>query len=156
MGPTEGGQTVKLTGVGFAYMTVNFGSFPITGVDCPSDILCYVSSPPGSGSAIITATVDGVTSPQIPADVYVYLVYPSISLLTPYNGPVTGGVPVTVTGQNFSTVPGGTTFLFGSLAPTGVNCGSSMLCTMTAPVRDASAGFLGVNVTATVDGRTSI
>jgi len=160
IGPTAGGQGVTLTGVGFypgvGLMTVKFGDTPALDVDCPTDVLCYVGVPAGTGSAHITATLAGATSKETSKDLYTYAIFPSIASLSPYNGPVTGGTVVAVTGTNFSTAPGGTTFQFGSLAATNVTCGSSTQCTVTAPVRDASAGYLAVQITATVNEHTSI
>jgi hypothetical protein len=164
-GPTAGGQWVNLTGVGFdSQMTVKFGNTTVAtnnfntalNMVCPSSIFCFVPSPPGTGQVQITATLAGVTSNETPADLYTYAVFPSVTDLSPANGPVTGGISVTITGTNFSTAPDGTTFQFGPLAATNVTCASSTQCTVTAPVREASAGFLEVPVTATVNGFTSV
>jgi len=156
VGPTTGGQTVVLSGAGLdSTMTVKFGGVAATAVSCWSPSSCSVQSPAGTGSVHITATLSGSTSVATPWNLYTYEVFPSVTGISPSSGPVTGGVGVTVSGTNFSTAPGGTTFNFGTLAPTGVSC-SSTQCTMTAPVRDATAGFLQVTVTATVNGNTSI
>jgi subtilase family serine protease len=156
VGPTTGGQAVVISGAGLdPTMTVKFGSTTATVINCTSPSSCSVYSPAGTGSVHITATLNGSTSVATPWNLYTYEVFPSVTGISPPNGPVTGGVGVTVTGTNFSTVPGGTTFNFGTLAPTGVSCTSTQ-CTMTAPVRDSTAGFLQVTVTATVSGNTSI
>jgi hypothetical protein len=157
VGPTVGGQSVTITGVGFDdAMIVKFGSTPALSVSClGSTTSCTVVSPAGAGQPHINATLAGVTSTETAADVYTYAIFPSVASITPYSGPVTGGVAVTITGTNFSTTPGGTTFQFGSLAGTGVSCSSSTQCSATAPVRDPSAGYLEVPVTATVNGYTS-
>ena len=99
------------------------------------------------------ARIDRLRRP--PANLYPYVIFPAVAGVTPGQGPVTGGIPVTVASTNFSTAPGGTTFQIGSLSATNVSCASSTECTMTAPVRAANAGYLGGNVTATVNGRTS-
>jgi hypothetical protein len=156
VGPTSGGQTITLSGAGLdSTMTVKFGGVAATAVSCWSPSSCTVQSPAGTGSVHITATLSGSTSVATPWNLYTYEVFPSVTGISPPGGPVTGGVGVTVFGTNFSTAPGGTTFNFGTLAPTGVSC-SSTQCTMTAPVRDSTAGFLQVTVTATVSGNTSI
>jgi hypothetical protein len=163
-GPTSGGQEVQLTGQGFnSQMIVKFGDvtatqtnggFTTTNVDCSSDISCLVpSTPPGSSPVIVTASLNNVTSTTTP--LYTYAVFPSIASVSPDQVALTGGVLVTVTGTNFSTVPGSTTFSFGTLVPTDVSCPSATQCTMTAPVRSASAGFVEVSLTATVNGHTS-
>jgi hypothetical protein len=165
VGPTTGGQEVELTGEGFyPLMIVKFGGATVTwengGIQtttvlCPSDTSCPVASPAGTGAVHVTATLSGVTSPETAANLYTYVIFPAVAGVTPAQGPVTGGIPVTVTGTNFSTAPGGTAFQFASLSPTNVSCASSTECMMTAPVRAANAGYLGGNVTATVNGRTS-
>lgn len=164
-GPTAGGQSVTLNGVGFyPLMTVKFGEATVYGynsgiktdvLDCPSDVLCYVTSPPGTGSVHITASLNGFTSDQTSADLFNYEVFPSITSVTPASGPVTGGTLVTVNGANFSATPGETTFKFGGLPATGVTC-SSTQCTVTAPVRPEGSTYLLAVVTATVGGNTSI
>jgi hypothetical protein len=166
IGPTTGGQSVALTGVGFyPLMVVKFGSttatttnggIVTTTVSCPSDTSCFVGSPAGTGTVHITATLSGVTSTASAADLYTYAIFPSIGSLSAYSGPVTGGISVTITGTNFSTAPGGTIIKFGSLDPTGVTCASSTQCTVTAPARAAGSGFLVTPVTATVNGHTSL
>jgi len=166
-GPTVGGESVTLTGSGFyTVMTVKFGDTIATSltngivstenINCPSEFLCYVTSPAGTGSVYVTANVAGVTSRETVANLYTYAVFPSVADLSPYKGPVTGGITVTITGTNFSTAPGGTTFQFGSLPATNVTCAISTQCTVTAPVRAASAAYLEVPVTATVNGLTSV
>ena len=165
VGPTTGGQSVQLTGVGFypemvvkfgnTTVTTNNGGIPTTTVNCPTDTSCSLTSPAGTGSVNITATLAKHTSPSTPSNLYTYAIFPSVSNLQPDSGPVTGGISVTVTGTNFSTAPGGTTFKFGPLEPTNVNC-TSMQCTMTAPTRPAGSSYLKTSVTAAVDGHTSI
>jgi hypothetical protein len=157
VGPTVGGESVQLTGVGFgAPMTVNFGSAPPIVLACYVDDACGVMSPPGVGQVHITATVSGYTSPETSADLYTYAIFPTVTGITPDSGPATGGNRVTVNGTNFNTAPGGTVFMFGTLAPTNVTCTSSMVCMMTVPVRPPGSTFLRPNVTATVDGHTSL
>jgi len=103
----------------------------------------------------ITATLSGHTSLESSANSYTYAIFPTVSGVTPNSGAVTGGIPVTVTGTNFSTASGATTFKFDTLNATNVSCASATQCTMTAPVRAPNAGYLGAGVTATVDGHTS-
>jgi hypothetical protein len=79
---------------------------------------------------------------------------PSITKLEPNVGPAFGGTSVTVTGNNFSTVKGGTTFKFGTdVLPTeNVNCTSATSCTVVTP-----GGAVGaVEVTATVASQVSL
>jgi len=167
VGPTIGGESITLTGAGFipgtqlagsgvTPMTIHFGPNVVKSFDCFSDTTCQVASPAGTGQSHITFSLAGVTSPDIPADVYTYEIFPSVASVTPGSAPVTGGGSVTIVGTNFSTAPGGTIIEFSSLPATNVSCSSSTQCTATVPTRDASAGYLMADVTATVGDRTSI
>lgn len=158
VGPTVGGQSVTLTGTGLdSSMTVMFGSTPGSSVSCAgSSTSCTVSSAPGTRSVYITAKLAGSTSVATSADLYTYAIFPSVASVSPWQAPVTGGIAVTITGTNFSTVSGATTIQFGTLAATAVTCSSTTMCTATAPVRDASAAYLKVSVTATVNGHKSL
>ena len=68
--------------------------------------------------------------------------------MVPASGAATGGTHVTISGQNFS--PAATTFLFGSAPATNVAC-TATRCTATTP-----PGTSIVNVTAIVNGLTSV
>jgi hypothetical protein len=138
-------------------MTVKFGSAPGASVFCAgTSTSCTVISPAGTGTVNITATLAGSTSAATSANQYTYAIFPSVASVSPWQASVTGGIAVTITGTNFSTVAGGTTIQFGTLPATAVTCSSTTLCTATAPVRASSAGYLKVSVTATVNGHTSI
>jgi hypothetical protein len=167
VGPTAGGESVTLTGSGFipgtqlassgvTPMTIHFGPNVLKSFDCFSDTTCQVASPAGTGQSHITVSLAGVTSTDIPGDVYTYQVFPSVASVTPGSAPVTGGGTVTIVGTNFSTAPGGTLIEFSSLPATNVSCSSPTQCTATVPTRDSSAGYLMADVTATVNDRTSI
>jgi hypothetical protein len=75
---------------------------------------------------------------------------PSIAGLAPTSGPNAGGTRVTISGGGFSTLAGATTIKFGQAAATNVACSSTTTCAATSP-----AGSGTVDVTVTVDGRTS-
>ncbi|PWT89046.1 MAG: hypothetical protein C5B56_07790 [Proteobacteria bacterium] len=76
----------------------------------------------------------------------------SISGFTPATGPDTGGTTVTITGTGFALGGNGTTFKFGTVLGTNVNCTTVTTCTVRTP---QLIGGGTVNITATV-GATSV
>jgi hypothetical protein len=75
---------------------------------------------------------------------------PTVTGVSPPNGPAVGGTTVTVSGTNFSTTAGATAISFGTAAGTSVICSSTISCTVTAP-----AGVGQVAVTVKVGSATS-
>jgi len=77
-GPTTGGTTVTITGTGFSTAsgttTFDFGPGNLaSSVSCSSATTCTVTSPPGTGTVDVTATVAGLTSSaNPPADQFSY------------------------------------------------------------------------------------
>ncbi len=167
-GSQLGGDPVTIFGFGLSSsMIVKFGNVPTNGVSCNGDTWCDVISPPGSGSVHITVTLNNVTSALSPADVFTYEPLP-YGTMTPSSA--LAGTTVTVTGGNFTTVPGAVTFNFGAAPATNVVCvptnsgikvglpnpTSSGQCSMTVPPYGGT-GAMGnplVLVTATVGGLT--
>jgi hypothetical protein len=76
---------------------------------------------------------------------------PAITSITPSTGAGAGGTAITITGSNFSTTTGATTFTFGEAAASNVVCSSSTLCTATSP-----PGMATVSVRATVAGQVTV
>jgi IPT/TIG domain len=74
-------------------------------------------------------------------------VKPTVSSVSPSNGPVVGGTAVTITGTNFAT---GATVTFGSAAATNVVVVNSTTITATTPAGSAGAA----TVTVTVNGQS--
>lgn len=75
---------------------------------------------------------------------------PSVTAITPNSGYAKGGTVTQITGENFSTVPGGTTIMFGENSATNVAC-SSTACSATSP-----AAWIGVvDVIVTANGQSS-
>jgi len=155
-GPTAGGTTVTITGTGFntapGATTVKFGVATATGVSCATVTSCIATSPSGSGTVDVTATVGGISSTTSAADRYSYsdVPPPTVSAVNPSTGPSAGGTTVTITGTGFSTSPNATTVTFGPTAAGGVTCASTTTCTATSP---SGAGTVDVSVT--VGGVTS-
>ncbi|MCX5341135.1 IPT/TIG domain-containing protein [Streptomyces atratus] len=100
-GPLVGGNSITLSGTGFTGTTsVRFGANAASSFTFVSATqLTAVVSTGGPGPVAVTVTTPGGTSTQ--AVPYYYLAAPVISGITAGSGPVSGGVPVTLTGANF-------------------------------------------------------
>ena len=84
------------------------------------------------------------------AGCYTYLAAPTVSAVTPTEGPTAGGTTITVTGSNFA--PGATTVTVGGAAATSVVVTGSTQLTANAP---AAANAGPVPVVVTVDRQAS-
>src|SRR5439155_1074397 len=75
-GPAAGGTAVTITGSNFSTAagatTVAFGAAAGTGVSCASTTSCTATSPVGSGTVDVRATVGGQTSATSAADQFTY------------------------------------------------------------------------------------
>ena len=80
------------------------------------------------------------------ANGFTYVVPPTVTSVSPNNGPAAGGTAVTITGTNFAT---GATVTFGGIAATNVAVTNSTTITATTP-----AGGGAVTVTVTVNGQS--
>ncbi len=143
-GPTAGGVRVRVTGHGFTGVrSVLFGGTRGYAVQVTSPTTLYVTSPPHlAGTVNLRVTTTFGTSPAIIADAFHYVPPPEITGLSRHGGPTTGGVRVTVTGTNFSSV---SSVAFGTVPGTGVLVASPTSLSVTAPPH--YAGPLGIRVT---------
>ena len=80
---------------------------------------------------------------------------PTVTGVSPINGPAGGDFDATVTGSGFSTNPGATSIDFGGVAATKVSCTSTTSCTAYVPPYTGNSSSQTVDVTATVGGVTS-
>jgi hypothetical protein len=71
-------------------------------------------------------------------------VAPTVTSVSPGQGPAAGGNTVAIAGTGFATAPGATMVAFGANAATGVSCSSTTSCTAKAP---AGTGIVDVRVT---------
>ncbi|WP_405891297.1 IPT/TIG domain-containing protein [Streptomyces sp. NBC_00133] len=122
-GTVVGGTTVILTGSGFINATaVRFDATAATSftVNSPTQITA-VTPAHTAGAAAVTVTTPGGTSNAL---TYVYLQAPTITSLTPSQGPTGGGSAITLTGTNLTTTSSvqfdGTPAAFTVLSPTQV------------------------------------
>ena len=73
IGPTTGGNMVRVKGSGLENGTVDFGSHPATIVGIsPKFKTITVTAPPGAGTVDVTVTTPNGTSTTSPADQYTY------------------------------------------------------------------------------------
>jgi hypothetical protein len=141
-GPAAGGNTVTVTGSGFASgAIVTFGSAPATGVIVGSATTLSCVAPLGSGTVNVQVTTPGGTGTDSGA--YTYLPAPSVSSISPTSGPTTGGTTITVTGTGF--VSGATTVTVGGNAATNVAVANANTLYCTSPA--GTSGNASVVVT---------
>ncbi|MCX5314443.1 IPT/TIG domain-containing protein [Streptomyces sp. NBC_00154] len=144
-GPTSGGNTVTLTGTNLSAATsVQFdtSSAVITG-NSATQIIVTAPTAPAAPADVSVTTAGGVSNP-LP---YFYIPAPTVSLLGPGKGPLSGGNTVTITGTNLTLT---STVRFGAAAATGVTVDSDSQVFANAP-----SGSGSVTVTVTTPGGTS-
>ena len=116
-GVAAGGTAVTITGTNFAAgATVTFGSASATNVVVVNSTTITATTPAGSAGAVtVTVTVSGQSGSL--TNGFTYVVPPTVTSVSPNNGPTTGGTVVTITGTNFVS---GATVTFGAAAATNV------------------------------------
>jgi hypothetical protein len=141
-GVVAGGTAVTITGTNFVSgATVTFGSAAATNVVVVSSTSITATTPAGTAGAVtVTVTVNGQSGSL--TNGYTYVGTPTVTSVSPNNGPVAGGTAVTITGTNFAT---GATVTFGGAAATNVVVVSSTSITATTPA--GTAGAVTVTVT---------
>ena len=147
-GPTAGGTAVTITGANFASgATVTFGGTPATNVVVVNSTTITATTPAGGAGAVtVTVTNPGGQSGSL-GSAFTYLAPPTVSSVSPNNGPTSGGTAVTITGANFAS---GATVTFGGTPATNVVVANSTTITATTPAGSAGA----VTVTVTVSGQS--
>jgi hypothetical protein len=143
-GPAAGGTSVTITGSGFTGTTaVNFGTTAATGFTVVNDTKITATSPAGTGAVDVTVTTPAGTSPTTAADKFTFnaVAAPTVTGISPTNGPATGGSLVTITGTGFT---GATAVNFGTVAATNLTVVNDATITATSP---AGTGVVDVTVT---------
>jgi alpha-tubulin suppressor-like RCC1 family protein len=146
-GPQSGGTTVTITGTNFtgAYL-VHFGTKGETKasstftVNSATSITATVPAE-GSGVVDVTVTTLGGTSSTGTVDQFTYLPPPTVTGVSPSNGPVGGGTTVTISGTDFT---GATAVKFGSIAATSFTVNSATSITALSPAQSAGSVNLAV------------
>ncbi|MFE3884826.1 IPT/TIG domain-containing protein [Streptomyces lydicus] len=145
-GPAAGGTTVTLTGTGLATTSaVRFGATAATSFTVVSDTHVTAVAPAGTGTVQVTVTTPGGTSNGVS---YTYSVAPSLTGISPSQGPTSGGNTVTITGTNLT---GTTAVTFGTTPATSFTVLSPTQISAVVPA--ATAG--PVDITVTTPGGTS-
>ena len=141
-GTSAGGNKVIVQGRHFEEVTaVDFGFAAGTIIkvepgNAKNEGKIEVEPPPGVGKVDVTVWTASNGSSQITSkDRYEYG-KPFVSSLSPNEGPDTGGTEVTVTGNGFELGQHGTTFLFGKVEASSVECTSTTTCLVIAPAAE--------------------
>jgi hypothetical protein len=144
-GPTSGGGSVAITGIGFNGVTaVQFGTTNATSYAVNSSTQITAVSPAESvGMVNVTVTNASGASATSSADQFTYEAVPTVTALSPTSGPLAGGTSVAITGTNFT---GATAVDFGVLAAGSYTVNSATSITATSPV-EASGTSVDVTVT---------
>jgi hypothetical protein len=102
-GPLSGGTSVVITGSNYhSPATVSFGGVAAIQAVVQNTTTIVARSPAESaGSVDVTVTTAGGTSATSAADVYTYQAPPTVTSVSPSDGPSSGGTSVTITGTNF-------------------------------------------------------
>jgi hypothetical protein len=141
-GREAGGTPVTITGTNFTGATaVKFGSANAKSFKVNSETSITAVSPAGTGTVNVTVTTAGGTSKEVPADQFNYIPPPTVTEVSPKQGPTSGGTTVTIKGSNLS---GATSVQFGS-SPASVEAVSETSITAVAPA--GTAGVADVRVT---------
>ncbi len=167
-GTPAGGESVVLTGTGFAspgpVTQVYFGTASAT-FTVNSDSQVTATSPGGTGSVHITMLGPGGTSAVSAADLFTFLTPgsppavepPTISAVAPDVGPTAGGTRLSISGARFD---GSTTVTFGGAAGTslvlGPETGFSLDSRAGRGVRAAGSNTLSVTTPAHAPGPVTV
>ncbi|MGW9075701.1 IPT/TIG domain-containing protein [Streptomyces kronopolitis] len=145
-GPAAGGTAVTLTGSGLTNASaVRFGSTPATSFTVVSDTVITAVAPAGTGTVQVTVTTPGGTSNGLS---YTYVVAPTLTAVSPNQGPTSGGNTVTLTGTHLT---GTTAVAFGTTPAVSFTVVSPTQITAVAPASVAGV----VSITVTGPGGTS-
>ncbi|QIG45063.1 hypothetical protein G5V58_21905 [Nocardioides anomalus] len=147
-GPATGGAAVRLSGTGFrAGMTVTLGGAPAT-VTAVTGTTATVTTPAHDPGPVDVAVTTPGGSASLSA-AYTYVVGPTLTALSPTEGPAGGGATVTLSGSGFT--PGLTVSFGGRAAEVGAVSATS--ATVTTPAH--APGSVNV-VVATAGGSASL
>jgi large repetitive protein len=153
-GPTGGGQTVTITGTGFAAApgtgAVKFGAANATYTINSNTQITATSPANSAGTYDITVATPGGTSATSAADQYTYVAAPTVTSVSPTAGPTSGGTTVTITGTGFAAAPGTGAVKFGAANAT-YTINSNTQITATSPANSAGT----YDITVATPGGTS-
>ncbi|MBC7724914.1 MAG: IPT/TIG domain-containing protein [Burkholderiaceae bacterium] len=132
-GPVEGGTVVTITGSGFTGATgATFDAAPGTVFSVDSDTQITVTTPAHIAGPVdvVVVKAGGNSLPGTFTYTEFAIILPTITSITPDNGPDYGGTVVTIIGSGFTGSTGAT---FGGSPGTGFTVVSDTVITVTAP-----------------------
>ncbi len=144
-GPTGGGTTVTITGTNLDQASaVTFGGVGGSNVT-PVDSTHVTATSPLTGTAgavdVQVTTPGGTSTANPPNDQFTYVALPTVTGLSPNDGPTGGGTSVTITG---TALTGASAVTFGGVAATNFTPVNDTTVTATSP---AGTGVVDVEVT---------
>ena len=149
-GTTAGATVVTITGTNLGgAMAVHFGAAAATIKTDTATKITAESPAHAAGQVDVTVVTPEGTSSLSSNDHFQFT--PTVTGLNPHTGLVAGGTSVMVTGTGFALGTTSTTFKFGAIKGTSVNCTSTTTCTVVAPRHEAGT----VDVSATVNKASS-
>lgn len=141
-GSTTGGLTVTLTGDKFrSGAVVRFGTQSVV-ANFVSVTELRATTPPGPAGTVDVTVINPDGQSVTLADAFTYVAPPTVTSVTPAQGPTAGGTAVTVKGADFVA---GATVTFGGVAGTDVMVTTTDTITVVTPAH--AAGFVDVVVT---------
>ncbi|HEX5761997.1 MAG TPA: IPT/TIG domain-containing protein [Solirubrobacterales bacterium] len=147
-GPLAGGTQVTITGTDLTGATaVKFGAANATSFTVESPTQIKATSPAGTGTVEISVTTPAGSSSTGPCP-FTYTAAPTVSSLSPNQGPTAGATEVTIVGTNLT---GASAVKFGAANATSFTVESPTQVKATAPAGSAGAA----DVTVTTSGGTS-
>jgi phospholipase C len=129
-----GGTPVTISGTNFTDVrAVDFGPSAATSVTVNSPTSISAVAPPGTGTVDVTVTNSGGTSTPVPTDRFTYVAAgppPTVSRVTPPEGPPGGGTIVSISGKHFAGV---TSVEFGAVAASSFTVSSASSISAVSP-----------------------
>ena len=150
-GAPAGGNSVTVNGTNLTGATaVHFGSIAGTWITADTAGSLTVTVPAGTGTVDVTVTTaNGTSAVNAPSDEYTYNGPPTVTGVSPNNGPQGGTNSVIVDGSDLT---GATAVHFGSIAGTSISADTAGSLTVIAP---AGTGTVDVTVT-TANGTSAV
>ncbi|MEU3281312.1 IPT/TIG domain-containing protein [Streptomyces antibioticus] len=141
-GPTSGGNTVTITGVGLTGATaVRFGTTPAASYTVNSSTQITAVAPARSaGSAPVTVVSPTGTSNPV-AYTFIAAVLPSVTAVSPSGGPTSGGTTAALAGTGLT---GATAVTFDGTPALSFTVNSATLITAVTPAGKAGAAVVAV------------
>ena len=133
-GSASGGTIITITGVNLANATaVKFGSLQVTSFASDSATSITLSTPAGTVGPIDVqvATAGGASAVNAPADQFTFLGVPTVTGVSPSQGPGSGGTAVTITGTDLANA---TAVDFGVTAVTSFTSDTATSITLNSPL----------------------